>query len=65
MAYENELIKYIVEHADKDFIWHYIMDVVELDWVACLREEREEALLTYARQLGYSNKGEQKCLPAG
>lgn len=55
---KQKAIDYIVENADKDWIYNFLYDVVEIDWVVLLRDFSDETLEEWARELGYSNPRE-------
>ena len=52
MPTKQELIDYIVENADKDWINSFIHDVIEYDWVSDLQIFSPEILERWAKELG-------------
>ena len=56
MANKQTLIDFIAENADRAWIWHFIDEVVEFDWVAEMNLFPVETLLTWAKELGYKEK---------
>ena len=49
---KEELIQVIIEHADEEWIRHFIDDVVEFDWGAELKRFPEDTLKMWVKELG-------------
>ena len=52
---KQQAIDYIAEHADEDWIFDFLYNVVEVDWIVLLRDFPEETLIKWAKGLGYIN----------
>lgn len=52
---KQQAIDYIAEHADEDWIFDFLYNVVEVDYIGLLEQFPEDTLIEWAKKLGYIN----------
>lgn len=52
---KEQALEYIIDNADQEWIFDFLYNVVEVDWIVLLRDFPEETLIKWAKELGYIN----------
>ena len=52
---KEQALEYIIDNADQEWIFDFLYNVVEVDWIVLLRDFPEATLIKWAKELGYIN----------